>query len=297
MTKQKKKHKSQKNDGTPADHAAFDIDAPDLPDWITDKALRSGNYPYDDRMRRKTYDKELVALQIELLKLQYWLRETGGRLVVVFEGRDSAGKGGTIKRFMQHLMPRHAHVVALAKPTEAESGQWYFQRYVPHLPTAGDITLYDRSWYNRAGVEPVMGFCSEQQTERFLQETPSFETALVRDDIHLIKFWLTVGQEMQLKRLHDRRHDPLKRWKLTAIDLKAIAKWDAYTQARNKLFKHSHTELAPWTVIRSNDKRRARINAIRHVLSQFNYEGKDETIVSETDPLIVGNGPDFFEHA
>ncbi len=275
----------------------FSLDDPILPDFIAARALASGGYPYDSRMKRKAYERELRALQIELLKLQAWVRKTGHRIVILFEGRDAAGKGGTIKRFMQHLNPRHAKAVALPKPTEAERGQWYFQRYVPHLPTAGDMTLFDRSWYNRAGVEPVMGFCTPEQTKKFLAEAPEFEAMLVRDGVRLFKFWLTIGREMQLKRFHARRHDPLKQWKLSSVDLAAIGKWDAYTAAREAMFRRTHTELAPWTVIRANDKRRARLNAIRHVLVSLPYEGKDETVVGEPDPKIVGNSPDFLDQA
>ena len=274
--------------------APFDLDRPDLPETIADAAFRSGGYPYDDRMERKAYEMELRLLQIELLKLQHWVRETGQRVVIVFEGRDAAGKGGTIKRFMQHLMPRHARAIALAKPTEAERGQWYFQRYIAHLPTAGDMILFDRSWYNRAGVERVMGFCTGDQVEAFLTETPKFEAALVRDGILLFKFWLTVGREMQLKRFHARRHDPLKSWKLSDIDLAALSKWDDYTQAKEDLFRHTHSDLAPWTVIRANDKRRTRLNAIRHVLNATDYAKKDTRIATAPDPNIVGSGASFF---
>lgn len=277
--------------------AAFDIENPALPDFIKEQALTSGGYPYDKRLGRKVYEKELRLLQIELLKLQSWVRETGERVVILFEGRDAAGKGSTIKRFMAHLNPRHARAVALSKPTETERGQWYFQRYVAHLPTRGDMILFDRSWYNRAGVERVMGFCTEAETAKFLREAPDFESGLIRDGIRLFKFWLTIGREMQLKRLHARRHNPLKRWKLSEIDLAALSKWDAYTQARDDLFRYTHTEVTPWWVIRANDKRRTRLNAIRKVLSEFDYAGKDEDIVGAPDPLIVGTGPEFFRIA
>lgn len=284
--------------GTPPDDLPeFDIDEPDLPKEIERAAFSSGGYPYTKRMRRKDYERDLRLLQIELLKLQRWTRKTGARIVVLFEGRDSAGKGGTIKRFMEHVNPRHARAVALTKPTDVEHGQWYFQRYVAHLPTAGDMTLFDRSWYNRAGVERVMGFCTAEEVSKFLHEAPAFEAALVRDGIHLFKFWLTIGREMQLLRLHARRHDPLKQWKLSGIDLKALTHWNAYTEAREDMFARTHTARAPWTVIRSNDKRRARLNAIRIVLSQMDYEGKDEGIVGEPDEKIVGMGKDFFDRA
>ncbi len=277
-----------------ADLAAFDLDSPELPARVIEGAFRSGGYPYDERLKRKAYERELRLLQIELLKLQRWVRDTDQRIVIVFEGRDAAGKGGTIKRFMQHLMPRHARVVALAKPTETERGQWYFQRYVAHLPTAGDMVLFDRSWYNRAGVERVMGFCTADQVDAFLEEAPKFEAALVRDGVLLFKFWLTVGREMQLARFHARRHDPLKSWKLSDIDLAAVSKWDAYTQAKEALLRHTHSDLAPWTVIRANDKRRTRVNAIRHVLHAIDYANKDPRIATAPDSKIVGTGDAFF---
>ena len=279
------------------DYSAFDLENPELSRAIDDAAFASGGYPYDARAPRKAYEKELRALQIELLKLQRWVRDEGARIVIVFEGRDAAGKGGTIKRFMAHLNPRHARAVALSKPTETERGQWYFQRYVTHLPTAGDIVLFDRSWYNRAGVEPVMGFCTPEQTARFLDETPEFESALVRDGFRIFKFWLTVGQAMQLKRFHARRHDPLKSWKLSKIDLASLTKWDDYTAARDAMFDRTHTDKAPWTVIRSNDKRRARLNVIRHVLSSIDYAEKDVKVVSAPDPKIAGSDDQFFADA
>lgn len=279
------------------DLAAFDLENPELPGEIDGAAFRSGGYPYDKRMSRKAYEGELRLLQIELLKLQRWVRDEGQRIVMVFEGRDAAGKGGTIKRFMEHLNPRHARTVALSKPTETERGQWYFQRYITHLPTAGDMVLFDRSWYNRAGVEPVMGFCSSEQVSKFLEETPEFETSLVRDGIRLFKFWLTVGHAMQIKRFHARRHDPLKSWKLSPIDLASMSKWDDYTAAREEMFDHTHTKPAPWTVIRSNDKRRARLNAIRHILASIDYDEKDKKIVANPDPKILGSQGDIFKDA
>ncbi len=279
------------------DYDSLDLDDPSLPPAIEAAAFASGGYPYTDRMPRKAYDGELRLLQIELLKLQSWAQETGERVVIVFEGRDAAGKGGNIKRFMQHLNPRHARVVALTKPTEAERGQWYFQRYVAHLPTSGDIALFDRSWYNRAGVEPVMGFCTAEQSEKFLEEVPEFESALVRDGIRLFKFWLTVGRAMQWRRFHARRHDPLKSWKLSSIDYASIPKWDAYTAARDAMFKRSHTDAAPWTVIRANDKRRARLSTIRTVLTALDYTGKDANVVANPDPKIAGSDDRFFADA
>ena len=267
---------------------SFDLDHVDLPDWIDDHAFTSGGYPYPKRMKTKDYENSLETLQEELVKLQYWLQETGERVMMVFEGRDAAGKGGTIGRFRQYLNPRHAKVVALSKPSDTERGQWYFQRYVSHFPTAGELALYDRSWYNRAGVEPVMGFCDEDQHKKFLQEVPGFEKMIVDEGIHFFKFWLNIGQEMQLKRFHDRRHNPLKVWKLSPIDLKAMTKWDAYTQARNTMMEATHTPHAPWTVIRTNDKRRGRVNAIRHVLLAIPYEGRNLDRIGEPDHEIIG---------
>lgn len=272
----------------------FILSDPELDPWIEDHALLSGGYPYEDRMSRKLYEKELTALQIELLKLQRSIANTGERIVVLFEGRDTAGKGGTIHRFQQHLNPRHAHVVALSKPSDTERGQWYFQRYIQHLPTAGEMVFFDRSWYNRAGVEPVMGFCSEAQHKLFLEEAPKFEEMLVNDGIHLIKIWLTIGQEMQLRRLHKRRHDPLKHWKISPIDLEAINQWDDYTAVKEKMFKATHQTKTPWTVILSNDKRRARLNAIKLVLSKVDYGSKDLEIATAPDPKIVGSSDEFF---
>jgi len=297
MTKSDGRGNGQSVNGGGFDFAAFDLDTPDLPDHIAEAALTSDGFPYRARLKRKTYERDLMLLQIELLKLQRWARAQGERIVVVFEGRDAAGKGGSIRRVMRHLNPRHARAVALTKPTEAERGQWYFQRYVTHLPTAGDLVLFDRSWYNRAGVERVMGFCDEDQVEKFLEEAPHFEAQLVRDGIRLFKLWLTIGQEMQLKRFHARRHDPLKHWKLTEIDLAAIKKWDAYTAARDDLFRHTHTAHAPWTVIRANDKRRTRLNVIRHILSAIDYTDKDAAIVGSPDDKLLGSGDAFFSTA
>ena len=258
-----------------------------LPDEIIQGALTSGGYPYDKKMKAKRYDKELLALQIELLKFQAHVRDKGERLVVVFEGRDAAGKGGTIHRITQHLNPRSVRVVALAKPTEAEHGQWYFQRYIQHLPTKGEIVLFDRSWYNRAGVERVMGFCTKQETNDFLDDAPRFERMLVDSGITLVKFWLDVGKEMQIVRLHARMRDPLKRWKLSPIDFESQTKWDDYSKAADKMFEATHTDDAPWTVVRANDKRRTRLGVIRTLLNQIDYDGRDEDVVGEADPAIV----------
>lgn len=271
----------------------FDIDDPVLPDWIDEKAFGSDDYPYDKKLDTKEYEKTLKLLQIELVKVQFWQQKTGKRIMAVFEGRDAAGKGGAIHATMSYMNPRSARIVALTKPTETERGQWYFQRYVATFPTAGEFVLFDRSWYNRAGVEPVMGFCTPEQYEKFLKETPRFEKMIVSEDIHLFKFWLNIGREMQLKRFHDRRHDPLKIWKLSPMDIAALNKWDDYTDKRDRMLKETHSDHAPWTVIRANDKRRARINLIRHILKTLDYEGKDKKAIGEIDDKIVGSGLGF----
>jgi len=272
---------------------AFDLDDPRLPHAIDAAALSSGGFPYQEKLGRKSYEKELKHLQIELIKLQASLQKRRERLLVLFEGRDAAGKGSTIKRFMAHLNPRRARAVALSKPSELEAGQWYFQRYVPHLPAPGDIVLFDRSWYNRAGVEKVMGFCTAEQLADFLREAPQFEGMLTRDGMHVFKFYLDIGREMQLKRFHRRRHDPMRRWKITDIDLAAIAKWDDYTKAKENMFRFTHTAASPWTVIRANDKRRTRLEAIRSVLYALDYEGKDAAVVDKPDVNILGSRPDL----
>jgi polyphosphate kinase 2 len=266
----------------------FNLEDRNLAPEIEKAALGSGGFPYDKELKKKAYKKDLLGLQLELLKLQEHVQKQGERLVVIFEGRDASGKGSCIRRFLERMNPRHARSVALSKPTEAERGQWYFQRYIAHLPTSGDIVLFDRSWYNRAGVERVMGFCTEVQTSAFLRDAPDFEALLVRDGIHLFKFYLTIGREMQLKRFHERRHDPFKRWKITEIDLAAIDKWDDYSEAQRDIFRFTHTTTAPWITIRANDQRRARLEAIRTVLSRTPYEGKDESAVGTPDPDIVG---------
>jgi polyphosphate kinase 2 len=281
-----KKRKAAKDTGSPEKPPGFDIKA-DLPDAIKDAAFASGDYPYAKKMKGKRYEKELEPLQIELLKLQNWVQDTGERVVIVFEGRDGAGKGGAIHRFTQHLNPRHARVVALTKPSDTEKGQWYFQRYAAQMPAKGEIVFFDRSWYNRAGVEPVMGFCSDEEHERFLTEAPAFEGMLARDGIHVFKLFLTIGREMQMKRLHARFHDPLKRWKLSPIDFQAIDRFDAYSTAFETLLERTDTERAPWTVIRANDKYRTRLNAIRFVLNALSYVDKDEDAVKGVDRKIV----------
>ena len=271
----------------------FDVDDPNLPDWIDKKAFGSDDYPYEKKLGDDEYEETLEQLQIELVKVQFWQQKTGKRIMAVFEGRDAAGKGGAIHATMSNMNPRSARIVALTKPTETERGQWYFQRYVATFPTAGEFVLFDRSWYNRAGVEPVMGFCTPEQYEKFLKATPRFEKMIVSDDIQLFKFWLNIGREMQLKRFHDRRHDPLKIWKLSPMDIAALNKWDDYTEKRDRMLKETHTDQAPWTVVRGNDKRRARLNLIRHILTTLDYEGKDEKAIGEVDRKIVGAGPGF----
>jgi len=248
-------------------------------------------YPYDERMTRDYYDHHKRLLQIELVKFQNWVKDTGQRIVIVFEGRDAAGKGGTIKRFTEHLNPRGARTVALVKPTETERTQWYFQRYVTHLPSAGEIVMFDRSWYNRAGVERVMGFCSPEEYLEFMREAPEFERMLARDGIILVKFWFSVSRTEQLRRFVRRQLNPVKRWKLSPIDLASLDKWDQYTQAKEAMFFYTDVADAPWTVVKSNDKKRARLEAMRYVLSRVAYEDKDENVVGSPDPLIVGPAP------
>ena len=246
------------------------------------------NYPYQEKMTRREYEISKRAVQIELLKLQAWVKETGQKLVLVFEGRDAAGKGGTIKRFTEHLNPRGARVVALEKPTERESGQWYFQRYVSQLPSAGEIVLFDRSWYNRAGVERVMGYCSDDEYQEFLRAVPEFEAILTRSGTKLVKLWFSVSRKEQIARFMIRRIDPVRRWKLSPTDLASLDRWDDYTAAKDAMFQHTHTAHAPWTVVRSNDKKRGRIEAIRFVLDQLAYPDKSLEVVGQPDPLIVG---------
>jgi polyphosphate kinase 2 len=246
------------------------------------------DYPYDERLPRTEYDHDKRLLQIELLKLQNWCKDSGERLLILFEGRDAAGKGGTIKRFMEHLNPRGARVVALEKPNQRESTQWYFQRYIKHLPAAGEIVLFDRSWYNRAGVERVMGFCDRKEYLEFLREAPELERMLVRSGIRLIKFWFSVTSGEQRTRFAIRQVDPVRQWKLSPMDLKSLDKWDDYTEAKEAMFFWTDTADAPWTVVKSNDKKRARLGAMRHVLNRFDYAGKDIEVVGHPDPQIVG---------
>ncbi len=254
-------------------------------------------YPYDERMSREEYEAGKRLLQIELLKLQNWIKKHGRRLVVVFEGRDAAGKGGTIKRFTEHLNPRGARVVALEKPTEREATQWYFQRYVSHLPAAGEIVLFDRSWYNRAGVERVMGFCTPEQYDEFIRQTPLFESMLAGDGIDLVKLWFSVSAEEQRTRFTIRMIDPVRQWKLSPMDLASLDKWDDYTAAKEAMLAATDTDDAPWTVVKSNDKKRARLEAMRHVLSLYEYDGRDDEVVGAhgPDPLIVGPASEVYE--
>ena len=247
------------------------------------------DYPYDERMSREQYDHDKRMLQIELLKLQNWVKDRGERLVIIFEGRDAAGKGGTIKRFMEHLNPRGAQVVALEKPNRREQTQWYFQRWIGHLPAAGEMVLFDRSWYNRAGVERVMGFCTRTEYLEFLRQAPELERMLVRSGLRLVKFWFSVSRNEQRTRFVIRQVDPVRQWKLSPIDLASLDKWDDYTEAKEAMFFYTDTADAPWTVVKSNDKKRARVEAMRHVLNRFEYEGKDEEIVGTPDPRIVGS--------
>ncbi len=252
-------------------------------------SYRAGEYPYAEKISAAAYEEEKRRLQIELLKVQKWVRESGQRIVCLFEGRDAAGKGGTIKRFMEHLNPRAAHVVALEKPTERELGQWYFQRYIAHLPTRGEMTFFDRSWYNRAGVERVMGFCSEYQYLEFMRQVFPLEQMLANSGIILYKFWFSVSRQEQLRRFHSRKHDPLKQWKLSPVDVASLERWDAYSRAKNDMFFHTDNPQTPWTVIKSDDKKRARINCMRYFLSRLDYPGKDMGVVAEYDQKIVGS--------
>ncbi|MFG3343451.1 polyphosphate kinase 2 [Streptomyces sp. NPDC048018] len=253
------------------------------------------NYPYDRKIRRAEYERTKRILQIELLKLQHWVKKTGARMVVVCEGRDAAGKGGTIQRFTERLNPRGARIVALDKPTERESGQWYFQRYVAHLPAAGEIVFFDRSWYNRAGVEKVMKFCSPDQYELFLRQCPAFEAMLVEDGILLVKFWFSVSRAEQRTRFAIRQVDPVRQWKLSPTDVASLDLWDAYTTAKVEMFRATDTTHAPWTVVKSNDKRRGRLEAMRSLLWRIDYDRKNEAAVGHPDPLIVGAADTLLE--
>lgn len=264
----------------------LDDDAPKT--LAEDDAWRQG-FPYEEKLTRREYEHRKHVLQVELLKLQVWIKETGQRVIILFEGRDAAGKGGTIKRFMEHLNPRGARVVALEKPTDREQSQWYFQRYVEHLPAAGEIVMFDRSWYNRAGVERVMGYCTDEQYQEFMRSTPEFERMLAQSGIKIFKFWFSVGEAEQRRRFLERRTDPVKRWKLSPTDLASLDKWDAYTEAKEEMFLATDTEVAPWTVVKSNDKKRARLEAMKWVLNSCDYDGKDPSVIGENDSLIIGS--------
>ncbi|MFO1093105.1 MAG: polyphosphate kinase 2 [Planctomycetaceae bacterium] len=277
-------------DGQPAARKRDEADAELSESW------REGAYPYQNLLSRKNYEKQKYHLQVELLKLQAWVKSAREKVVILFEGRDAAGKGGTIKRCMEHLNPRGARVVALEKPSEVERGQWYFQRYVEHLPTAGEIVLFDRSWYNRAGVERVMGFCTDDEYHEFLRQAPEFERNLVRSGVHLIKFWFSVSRAEQRRRFEERKAHPLKQWKLSPVDLASLDKWDAYTRAKENMFFHTDTADAPWTVIKSDCKKRARLNALRYVLHRLPYKNKDVEAIGSLDPMLVGRAHIVYEH-
>ena len=251
------------------------------------RRFENGMYPYADRVKKAQYEREKAKLQVELLKVQRWVKESGKKVIIIFEGRDAAGKGGAIKRFMEHLNPRGARVVALEKPTVAEQTQWYFQRYLKHLPSAGEIVLFDRSWYNRAGVERVMGFCEPGAYLEFMRQCPEIERMLVRSGVLLFKYWFSVTQEEQRRRFESRKSDPLKQWKLSPIDQASIDKWGDYTEAKEAMFFYTDTADAPWTIVKSDDKKRARLNCMRHFLSSLDYDGKDEKAVGRPDPFIV----------
>lgn len=265
------------------------------PDETLVENWQRNEYPYKYLLSRKSYEKQKYSLQVELLKLQAWVKEAKQKVVIIFEGRDAAGKGGTIKRFMEHLNPRGARVVALEKPSEIERGQWYFQRYIQHLPSAGEIVLFDRSWYNRAGVERVMGFCSQQEYDQFITQTPEFEKMLVQSGIHLVKFWFSVSQKEQRRRFKERQNHPLKQWKLSPVDLASLDKWDDYTKAKEAMFFHTDTPEAPWIVIKSDCKKRARLNALRFVLHKLDYSKKNLQNIGSIDPLIQGRASLFLK--
>jgi polyphosphate kinase 2 len=282
----KKLEKAPKSDGGATRHLLAEMRHD--PEAIA-HVFESGEYPYKTKMRTKVYEAHKLELQRELLRLQRWVEETGERIIMLFEGRDAAGKGGTIKRYMEHLNPRTARVVALQKPTEREKTQWYFQRYIAHLPSAGEIVMFDRSWYNRAGVERVMGFCSPNEYLEFMRQAPEFERMLVRSGIRLVKYWFSVTREEQRRRFESREHDPLKQWKLSPIDRASLDKWDDYTEAKEAMFFYTDTADAPWTIVKSNDKMRARLNCMQHFLSTMPYPHKDKSVVVGPDPLIVGS--------
>lgn len=280
---------TKKTESNQKSNISFDLKAknPRLP-WNYDDS-----YPYKSKMPVVDYEQHKHQLQIELLKLQNWVKDNNERIVIIFEGRDAAGKGGTIKRFMEHLNPRGAHVVALEKPNARERNQWYFQRYIQHLPTKGEIVLFDRSWYNRAGVEKVMRFCSDDEYLEFLRQAPELERMLTNSGIHLFKYWFSVSRLEQFRRFKSRQNDPLKQWKLSPIDMESLSKWDDYSKAKKSMMFHTHTNDAPWTIIRSDDKKRGRVNCMRHFLSLIDYPDKDHSVVNKLDQLIVGNARDM----
>lgn len=289
--KKHKKDKLKKKKAKDHSNIIFNLDAKNgkIP-WNAE-----GTYPYKKKMGVLEYEREKHELQIELLKMQSWVKDTKQRIVIIFEGRDAAGKGGTIKRFMEHLNPRGAHVVALEKPSAHERNQWYFQRYIKHLPSKGEIILFDRSWYNRAGVEKVMGYCSDQEYLEFLRQTPDFERMLVNSGIKVFKYWFSASRTEQFRRFKSRQKDPLKHWKLSPVDLASLDRWDDYTTAKNAMMFHTDTKDAPWTIIRSDDKKRGRINCMRHFLNSLNYAGKDTDVVMQPDPLIAGTSQQIYE--
>jgi polyphosphate kinase 2 len=260
------------------------------------KHIISSNFPYPKQMKKSDYMEEIELLQIELVKMQAWVKEVGERIVLIFEGRDAAGKGGTIQRFTENLNPRGARIVALAKPSDVERGQWYFQRYIENLPTKGEIVLFDRSWYNRGGVEHVMGFCSPHEYLEFMRQAPEFERMMVRSGIRFYKFWFSVSREEQLRRFLGRAQDPLKQWKLSPMDVESLGRWDSYTKAKEAMLFYTDTADAPWTIVRSDDKNRARLNAMKHVLHTIPYAGKDTDVVNAPDPHIVGSAKAIYEH-
>ena len=288
----------KKKDGKPEllnEFSADDLLDDDAPKTLAPDDSWKQGYPYVTKVSREEYERRKHLLQVELLKLQVWIKETGQRVVLLFEGRDAAGKGGTIKRFMEHLNPRGARVVALEKPTEREMTQWYFQRYVEHLPARGEIVMFDRSWYNRAGVERVMGYCTDAEYEEFIRSAPEFEKMLVNSGITLIKFWFSVGEAEQRRRFLERRTDPVKRWKLSPTDLASLDKWAAYTEAKEAMFSATSTDVAPWIVVKSNDKKRARLEAMKWVLNMFDYEGKNPAVIEPNDPLIIGSPDEVYD--
>ncbi|MGL4405893.1 MAG: polyphosphate kinase 2 [Notoacmeibacter sp.] len=266
----------------------FDVTDPVLPDWIDDNDLTADDFPYKEKMKSEEFEAEMGRLQLELVKMINWMTVSGARVVCVFEGRDAAGKGGTIDALRENMNPRQARNVALPKPSETERTQLYFQRYSAHLPSAGEFVTFDRSWYNRGGVEPVMGFCTPEQHKRFLSQAPEFEDLIYQEGIYLFKFWLDISRETQLKRFHDRYQDPLKRWKFTPMDIKGISLWDAYSKARDTMLEKTHSKSAPWTVVKANDKRRLRISVIRAILEGVPYDGKDAKAMGMRDKKIIG---------